>query len=70
MRFLTRSSSPARSILVIVWHLLNDPAARYRDLGPDHYARHADTGRKVRGHIRQLQALGLDVTVTPRQEAA
>ena len=59
-----------RSILVIVWHLLNDPAARYRDLGPDHYARHADTGRKVRGHIRQLQALGLDVTVTPRQEAA
>ena len=22
-----------RSILVIVWHLLNDPAARYRDLG-------------------------------------
>ena len=33
-------------------------------------ARHADTGRKVRGHIRQLQALGLDVTVTPCQEAA
>ena len=23
-----------RSILIIVWHLLNDPAARYRDLGP------------------------------------
>jgi transposase len=23
-----------RSILVIAWHLLNDPAARYRDLGP------------------------------------
>jgi transposase len=59
-----------RSILVIVWHLLSDPAARYRDLGPDHYAKHADTSRKVRGHIRQLQALGLDVTVTPREEAA
>jgi transposase len=59
-----------RSILIIVWHLLADPAARYRDLGPDHYARHADAGRKVRGHIRQLEALGLDVTVTPRQEAA
>jgi len=25
----------ARSILIIVWHLLNDPAARYRDLGSD-----------------------------------
>ena len=28
----------ARSILVIIWHLLADPAARYRDLGPDYYA--------------------------------
>jgi transposase len=25
----------ARSILVIVWHLLSDPAARFADLGPD-----------------------------------
>jgi hypothetical protein len=24
----------ARSILVIIWHLLTDPSARYRDLGP------------------------------------
>ncbi|MBO0818238.1 MAG: IS110 family transposase, partial [Actinobacteria bacterium] len=39
------SCAVGRSILVIVWHLLNDPAARYRDLGPDHYARHASTGR-------------------------
>jgi transposase len=59
-----------RSILVIVWHLLNDPAARYRDLGPGHYAKHSDTARKVRGHIRQLHALGLDVIVTPREDAA
>jgi transposase len=59
-----------RSVLVIVWHLLKDPAARYRDLGPDHYARHTDAGRKIRAHIRQLQALGLDVTVTPKEEAA
>jgi transposase len=64
------SCAVGRSILVIVWHLLRDPAARYRDLGPDHYAKHASTGRKIRGHIRQLQALGLDVTVTPREEAA
>ena len=58
-----------RSILIIVWHLLNDPAARYTDLGPDHYARHADTSRKTRGHIRQLEALGYDVIVTPREAA-
>ena len=25
----------ARSILVIIWHLLSDPAARYTDLGPE-----------------------------------
>ena len=27
----------ARSILVIVWHLLANPAARFRDLGPDYH---------------------------------
>jgi transposase len=27
-----------RSILVIIWHLLADPAARYTDLGSDFYA--------------------------------
>jgi transposase len=64
------SVAVGRSILIIVWHLLSDPAARYTDLGPGHYAKHADTSRKTRGHIRQLQALGYDVTVTPREEAA
>jgi transposase len=65
------SVAVGRSILVIVWHLLKGPAARYTDLGPDHYAKHAGTSRKTRGHIRQLEALGYDVTVPPpRQEAA
>ena len=36
----------ARSILVIVWHLLADPAARFRDLGPDYHASRIDTERK------------------------
>ena len=31
-----------RSILVIIWHLLHDPDARYHDLGADHYTRHVD----------------------------
>jgi transposase len=59
-----------RSILIITWHLLKDPSARYTDLGPDHYARHADKNRKARGHKRQLEALGYDVILTPREEAA
>ena len=63
------SCAVGRSILIIVWHLLKDPAARFADLGPDHYARHADASRKARGHKRQLEALGYDVILTPRQAA-
>lgn len=55
----------ARSILVIIWHLLNDPAQRYLDLGVDHHTRRIDIGRKSRDHIRQLQALGFKVTIEP-----
>jgi hypothetical protein len=54
----------ARTLLVVIWHLLNDRALRYHDLGPDHYAGRIDTGRRARGHIRQLEALGCTVTVT------
>jgi transposase len=54
----------ARSILVIVWHLLADPEARFADLGPDWHERNGDRDRKIRAHVRQLQALGLDVTLT------
>jgi transposase len=54
----------ARSILVIVWHLLKDPSARFTDLGPGWHQRKADRDKKIRGHLRQLQALGLQVTVT------
>jgi transposase len=54
----------ARSILVIIWHLLADPAARYNDLGYGYYQARLDTDRKLRNHIRQIQALGFDVTLT------
>jgi len=54
----------ARSILVIIWHLLADPQARFADLGPGHYQAKTDTSRKARGHIRQLEALGYTVTIT------
>jgi transposase len=60
----------ARSILVIIFHLLADPQARYHDLGPHHYDTHTDRDRKIRNHVRQLQALGIDVTLQPRTEPA
>jgi transposase len=50
----------ARSILVIVFHLPSDRSARFRDLGPDFYDTQISRDRKIRNHIRQLQALGED----------
>jgi transposase len=55
----------ARSILVIVWHLLTDTTARFQDLGPDYHAQRTDTTRKIRNHISQLTAMGFRVTLEP-----
>ena len=55
----------ARSILVIVWHLLADPTARFHDLGADYYASRIDQSRKTRNLVRQLEALGHKVTLQP-----
>jgi transposase len=54
----------ARSILVIIWNLLTNPAARYQDLGAGYHASRTDKGKKVRNHIRQLEALGYTVALT------
>jgi len=54
-----------RSILVIIWHLLSDPDARYTDLGPDFFDRRHDPERRKRAHIHQLEALGYRVTLQP-----
>ena len=54
-----------RSILVIIWHLLNDPEARFHDLGSDFYDRRLGTERAERNHIRQLESLGFKVTLEP-----
>jgi transposase len=59
-----------RSLLIIIYHLLADPTARYHDLGPDHYDTHTDRDRKIRNHVRQLQALGVDVTLHTQTEPA
>ena len=50
-----------RSILVIIWHLLADPDARYTDLGGDFYNTRINPERRRRNHIRQLEALGYKV---------
>jgi transposase len=55
----------ARSILVVVWHLLNDPDARFVDLGSDFYESRVNKERRARDLVRQLQALGHTVTLTP-----
>ncbi len=55
----------ARSILVIVWHLLADPAARFTDLGPGYYQARTDKDKKIKNHIRQIEALlGHPITIT------
>ena len=54
----------ARSILVIIWHLLASPEARFADLGPGWHDNSADRDRKIRAHVRQLQALGLNVELS------
>ena len=49
---------------MIIWHLLSDPAARYTDLGASYYQTRTDTDRKLRNHIRQIQALAFEITLT------
>jgi hypothetical protein len=51
-----------RSILVIAWHLLSDDNAQFRDLGPGYYDSRVNLNRKMRNHVRELQALGYKVT--------
>jgi transposase len=55
----------ARSILVIIWNLLNDPAARFRDLGADYHATRINTERRTRNYVTQLMAMGYRVTLEP-----
>src|SRR5665811_837999 len=54
----------ARSILVIVWHLLTDPTSRYRDLGLQFFDNRIRPERRKINHIRELEALGYTVTLT------
>jgi transposase len=53
-----------RSVLVIIWHLLADPEARYTELGSDWHARKTDTDRRTRSLLNQLRALHPDSDIT------
>jgi transposase len=55
----------ARSILVIIWHLLARPAARFRDLGADYHTNRIAIERRIRNHIAQLTAMGYQVSIEP-----
>jgi len=54
-----------RSILVVIWHLLADPDTRFIDLGSDFYDQRVNKDRRTRDLVRQLQALGHQVTLNP-----
>jgi transposase len=55
----------ARTILVIIWHLLAGRTARFCELGASYYASRTDKDKKTRNHVRQLEALGFTVTLAP-----
>jgi len=54
-----------RSMLVIIWHLLAGPEARYTELGSDFHDTRINPERRKRNHIRQLEALGYKVSLEP-----
>jgi transposase len=53
-----------RSILIIIFHLLSDPAATFEDLGADYYQKRVDKQRYTANLVRQLEALGHHVSLT------
>jgi transposase len=54
----------AHDLIVIVWHVLHDGSG-YRDLGADWFTRHDNPDATKRRLVRQLQALGYTVDLTP-----
>lgn len=55
----------SRNILEVAWVLINDPEARYTDLGAHWHDRHVNHTRKARQHVRELEHLGYTVTLAP-----
>lgn len=51
------------TLLVIIYHLLQQPDSVYQDLGADFYARRNQEAT-LRHHVRQLEAAGYQVSLT------
>jgi len=45
--------------------MLNDPTARFHDLGPDYHTTRINTERRTRNYVTQLMAMGYRVTLEP-----
>jgi len=61
-----KNASRSCSVLIIVWHLLANPTARFRDLGADFYVTRVNNPRKVRNLVHQLEViLGHKVVLEP-----
>ena len=56
------------ALIITAWHMLTD-GAFYRELGADYYTRRTPAKAKARA-VRQLQALGYTVTLTPLADTA
>jgi hypothetical protein len=57
----------SHSILVIIYHVLRDKKP-YTDLGADYFDK-LDSARVQHHHVRRLEQLGFEVTLTPKQVA-
>ena len=56
------------AVLVIVYHLLSDPTARFRDLGADYFTTRIDKNRRARNLAAALQAVtGQKITIRDGQ---
>ncbi len=60
----------SRSILTTIWHLIDDPDARYHDLGADYHERRKDTRKPAAGHVKRLERLGYQVALTAQEAPA
>jgi transposase len=63
---LKAAMAVAHSLLVIIYHVLSDKQP-YRDLGADYFDK-MDKERLTRQALRRLEALGYDVSLSPKQE--
>lgn len=58
----------AHSILIVVYHLLDNPEAVYTDLGADYFTKR-NAEQEQRRAIRKLETLGYTVNLTPAPSA-